>query len=85
MGVFNIIRSEQTCPNCHAPVQWQSKSLEYDGLILANVMQVIELRPQMDGEMHAYCDACKTWTDATIQQGKVGELKTSTVTPPVLQ
>lgn len=35
----------------------------------------------MDDEMHAYCDACKTWTDATIRQGKLVELKTSAVIP----
>lgn len=81
MGAYNTIRCAQTCPNCHAPVEWQSKRLAYDGLLLANAMQVIELRPQMEGEMHAYCAACQIWTDATIHQGEVVALKTSTVTP----
>lgn len=81
MGAFNTIYTKQACPNCHAPVEWQSKELEYDGLIIANAMQVIELRPQMEGRMHAYCDACKTWTDATIHRGKIATLKTSRVAP----
>lgn len=81
MGIYNTIHTEQTCPNCSAPVEWQSKHLDYDGLVLANAMQQIELKPQVEGEMHAHCDACKTWTDATIQQGKIVALKTSLVTP----
>jgi hypothetical protein len=82
MGAFNTIRSDRTCPTCQSPVEWQSKRLEYDGLIVANAMQVIELKPQMDGEMHAYCAACKTWTDATIKQGKVTELRSSKLPLP---
>ena len=81
MGAFNTILCDQTCPACRARVEWQSKKLDYDGLILANAMQVIELRPGMDGEMYAHCEACGTWIDATIRQGRVVDLKTSTITP----
>jgi hypothetical protein len=77
MGAFNTIRSDQLCPNCQSQVEWQSKRLEYDGLLIANAMQVIELKPTMDSEMHAFCDRCKTWTDATIEQGKVTKLMNS--------
>ena len=38
MGAFNTINSDQTCPVCQSPVEWQSKRLEYDGLIVANAV-----------------------------------------------
>lgn len=81
MGLYNIIRSELTCPGCHAPVEWQSKELDYDGLIIAEAMQVIELRPLMDGEMHTSCRKCKTLTRAIIRNGNVVDLETSTIPP----
>jgi hypothetical protein len=82
MGAYNTIRSDRTCPTCQAPVEWQSKRLEHDRLIIANAMQEIELKPQMDGEMHAFCAACQTWTDATIKKGEVTELKSSKLSSP---
>lgn len=74
MGLYNVIRSGQGCPKCGAAVEWQSKELEYSGLLLANVMETIELRPGMDGEMHAVCDVCRVWLDAGIHDGRVLEI-----------
>ncbi len=77
MGVFNTIKTDEKCPNCHQPVEWQSKRLIYDGIIVGNLMQALTLNKRMDGEMHAYCDACETWFDATIEKGKVVTIKPS--------
>lgn len=71
MGVFNRILSGQACPRCGALVEWQSKELRYSGLLLDNVMDTIDLRPEMDGEMHAVCDGCKVWIDAEIADGRI--------------
>ncbi|GEM_PF-134243 len=82
MGVYNTIITDETCPACHARVEWQSKRLTLNGLVLADAMQTIALRASMDGEMYAFCDACKIWTDAVIQDGKLVEKRTRALTSP---
>lgn len=75
MGIFNSIRSETKCPTCNNLVEWQSKRLIYDGLLVANAMQTITLNKKMDGEMHGFCDPCKTFTDVVIEKGKIAGVK----------
>ena len=75
MGVFNTIKSKTKCPNCNNPVEWQSKRLVYDGLLVENAMQTITLNKKMDGEMHTYCDKCKTSFDVAITKGKEKRIK----------
>jgi len=70
MGVFNTIKSSIKCPKCGNTVEWQSKRLVYDGFLVANAMQTLTLNEKMDGEMHTYCDKCKTGFDVTITKGK---------------
>ncbi len=79
MGVYNVIKNKTKCPKCQSPVEWQSKRLEYDGFLLANVMQGIKLNERMDGEMHTFCDRCKLGFDVTIEKGEKKEIKSSGV------
>lgn len=67
MGVFNIITSKRTCPQCHAKVEWQSKYITYDGFVLENLLQNIRLNNHIDGEMHTFCDKCKSAFEIEIK------------------
>lgn len=73
--MFNVIKSKLKCPKCHETVEWQSKYLTYDGYVLENLLQDITLNKHMDGEMHTFCDSCKTAVDVDIKKGKEDKLK----------
>lgn len=75
MGAFNTIKSSMKCPKCGQIVEWQSKRLVYDGILVANAMQTIVLNEKMDGEMHGFCDSCRTSTDVVIEKGEITGVK----------
>jgi len=50
----------------------------FDGFVLANLLETIELRDTMQGEMYATCKHCGTWLEAKIIDGKE---KITVVTP----
>ena len=77
MGVFNHIETDRPCPTCKQPLEWQSKHLTYDGYLLANAMQVVSLSERVSGEMHTFCDTCKTFYDVEIAGGVPGPMKAS--------
>lgn len=47
MGIFNIIKSSMDCHKCGRPVEWESKRLVYDGILVADAMQTITLNEKM--------------------------------------
>ncbi len=75
MGVYNVIDTKTLCPKCHKPVEWQSKHLIYDGFVLANLLENIVLNERMEGEMHTFCDKCKTGFDADIINGQITNIE----------
>jgi hypothetical protein len=70
MGAVISIKTDTPCPNCHEPMEWQSKSLTYDGFYLG-VAQTVPLSERVDGDMHGLCDTCGKWFDVEIARGKV--------------
>ena len=82
MGVFNTIKSSMKCPKCGKMSEWQSKRLVYDGVLVANTMQTITLNEKMDGEVHGFCNSCKTFTEAVIKKGKITRVKSYKPKPP---
>lgn len=77
--MFNVIKNKTKCPTCNQPVEWQSKNLTYDGLILANLLQRITLNKHLSGEIHAYCDDCRKAVEIAIENGKEMGIKTREV------
>ncbi len=65
------------CPNCQAAVEWQSKRLIYDGLLLANAMQSVPLSSRINGEMHTTCSNCHSVIDLDLEGGKAITVKVS--------
>ena len=82
MGAYNTIRSPLRCPRCGGSVEWQSKYLLYDGYVLANVMQEVDLTKNVDGEMHSTCPKCRLGLDAEIESGQVGPIKATALPAP---
>lgn len=70
MGIFFVVKIDHPCPVCGASVAWQSKDMAIRGHPLLTWGE-ITLEPDMDGEMHAHCDACGAWLDASIGHGQV--------------
>jgi len=77
MGMFNVIKTDTACPTCQRPLQWQSKSITYDGYLLENAAQSVQLTERISGEMHSLCDSCRTWYDLEITNGREGSLRPS--------
>ncbi len=69
MGLYNTVKIDLACPNCGALVEWQSKHLEIRGYPLDCLLLEITLEPDMDGEMHTNCDACKAYVEVAIVRG----------------
>jgi hypothetical protein len=70
MGVYNRIQCDVPCPICNSELNWLSKYLVYDGFVLENLLETIELRDTMHGEMYTSCKQCGTWLEAEIIDGK---------------
>jgi len=78
MGVYNLIQSDLVCPLCTSSVEWLSKYLVFDGFVLENLLETIQLRDTMQGEMYAACRQCGAWLEVEITDGKG---KITVVTP----
>ena len=78
MGVYNRIQTDLVCPICDSKVAWLSKYLVFDGFVLDNLLETIELRDTMHSEMYAACHQCGRWLEAEIAGGKG---KITVVTP----
>jgi hypothetical protein len=84
MGAVISIKTDMPCPNCHEPMEWQSKSLTYDGFYLG-VAQTIPLSERVDGEMHGLCDGCGKWFDVELARGKaIGVRQSEPLSLPLL-
>ena len=75
MGMFNTIKSKLRCPKCNAKVEWQSKDLSVLGFPIENLLLNIKLKSYMNGEMHTFCDECKSSWDVKIKKGEEGKPK----------
>jgi hypothetical protein len=76
MGLYNRIKYKQTCVNCGAEVEWQSKHLVIDEIYpVANVLETYEIDARLSGEMHTYCGKCDTSMDAEIVKGEVQKIE----------
>lgn len=70
--MYNIIDTKENCPNCDANVEWQTKDLIIDNkYLVANVLKTYRLNKRMDGEIHTFCDKCKTYSEGKIKNGKM--------------
>jgi len=50
----------------------------FDGFVLENLLETIQLRDTMQGEMYAACRQCGAWLEVEITDGKG---KITVVTP----
>lgn len=72
--MFNTVKLDRKCSKCGADLEWQSKSLILDDLYwLDNALRIYEVTDRLTGEVHTYCDKCKTWHELCIEKGKIIE------------
>lgn len=76
MGMYNIIKFSEGCPNCDKKVEWQTKDLVIDNLYpVENILKIFKPNTRISGSVYTVCNYCQTEISAKINKGKLSNIK----------